>query len=526
MPVKENVACAHKPGWGICLLPTWLFSFVALVDLLLQHVGVWNEWGILKYAWQALGFGAFFGSLSFFLGNGSRWVLVPLWCWWCGVLVVESISRIGFGLILDGDWVMILATSSLEELGEFLCRVPWGLSAGLIVLSAVLAWSGAWVLRQRIYSPVSWRGFAIGAICLLPIIGVMTDFSHAPSVGSFMRLISIYLPFDTLYHGRVYADTARMVAKPELPPGLRRLVPAAQQLPLGVVVVGESATRANWGLYGYARPTTPCLKALEDELLIFSRATATHPLTGQSLRMVFTEATVEEPEVTRCTFAQKCSAVGYTCRLLSNQARWGRWEGMETMLFAGCAEKWYAAEQPAVDEGERRYDNVLLPAFEQRCGNAETNVLPEMVFLHLMGSHADPADRYPPMRAVYPRYEGDLPPDCDERSSDWNKVATDIYDNSIVYTDALLGDLLERLSQIRRPAFFVYFSDHGETPRARYWRTESHPDMFAVPLIVWLSPAYRKTFPGVEAKLRRCLDEPIRLDHLQTILMPLARIGQ
>ena len=40
MPVKENAACAHKPGWGICLLPTWLFSFVALVDLRKTFPGV------------------------------------------------------------------------------------------------------------------------------------------------------------------------------------------------------------------------------------------------------------------------------------------------------------------------------------------------------------------------------------------------------------------------------------------------------------------------------------------------------
>ena len=103
-------------------------------------------------------------------------------------------------------------------------------------------------------------------------------------------------------------------------------------------------------------------------------------------------------------------------------------------------------------------------------------------------------------------------------------AAIDVYDNSIAFTDSFLGDVLERLKQMRRPVFLVYFSDHGETPRSANWRHPTDPDLTAVPLVVWLSPEYRAAFPDVVAEIKRKAREPLSLDRLQTILLPLARV--
>ena len=46
----------------------------------------------------------------------------------------------------------------------------------------------------------------------------------------------------------------------------------------------------------------------------------------------------------------------------------------------------------------------------------------------------------------------------------------------------------------------------------------------AVPLVVWLSVEYRAMFPDVVAEIENMASKPLRLDRLQSILLPLARV--
>ena len=511
-----------KPGYALRFLcPVLLFSIAAACDLFLQKFAAPMAWQSFALTIRALRFGLFFGAASFLFGRRARFLFIPFWCWFCFVLMVEAVAHFNFGMVLDGDWVMMLAASSGEEMKAFARRImPAAWVAAAIAMPA-LAIGGSFLLAKLPYPRISWRSIVAGVLCILPL-AIFDVGMHHP-VGPFLALITFHLPVDSLHNWSLFRDIGQTAHVPQLPVGIRLDVQAGKE-PLGVVVIGESATRSNWGLYGYDRPTTPCLNALVGELLVFRNVTATHSVTGKSLRMAFTDATVEEPQKTHCTFAQKCAAAGYSCTLLSNQTRWGRWEGVETMLFSGCSEKWYLNEQAPPENGERKYDDALLPHLFDRIDAAVTNASPRLFFVHLMGSHADPVDQYPPERTVYPRYEGDIPPGFDENSPAWNVTATDLYDNTIVFTDSVLGDMIDHLKRLHRPTFFVYFSDHGETPRASYWRTESDPDLFAVPFVVWLSPEYRAAYPDAAAALEAQAKRPLRLDHLQEVLAPLARL--
>ena len=503
------------------LVPAALLTLAMAGDILVQRFEVVSEWDSLDVAFRAVRFGLFFGAWAFLFGRRAQWAYVPLWCLFCGVLAIECVARFNFGMVLGGDWVMILLASSGDELREFSRQfsIPVVISVAL-ALPLVLT-TGVWALRKTPYPRVSLRSVCVGLACLAPF--AIYDIKWQKPLNVFMGVITLRLPVDSVRHWGTFSEIAKSATSPDLPTGLRLEAPA-EQSPFGVVVIGESATRNNWGLYGYARPTTPCLKALENELIVFGDATATHGVTGDSLRMVFTEATMEEPDQTRCMFVQKCVAVGYDCALLSAQTRWGRWDSVETLLFSGCSEKWYLAEHPAPEKDRPRYDDALLPPLFERLDKAATNCVPRLLFVHLMGSHAIPCYRYPSTRAVYPRYEGDHPPGFEEKPPPMDYAAIDVYDNSIAFTDSFLGDVLERLKRMRRPVFFVYFSDHGETPRAPNWRHLGDPDLTAVPLVVWLSPVYRAAFPKVVTELVRQSREPLRLDRLQTILLPLARV--
>lgn len=213
---------------------------------------------------------------------------------------------------------------------------------------------------------------------------------------------------------------------------------------------------------------------LRSELVVFNDVTATHTTTGKALRMLLTEATVESPEKSRCSFPQELAEVGYHPLLLSAQSRWGRWEGVETLLFSGCGRKIYLDERKLNEQLEEGpFDGDLLPILDEELASRES---PDMVFLHLQGSHAAPFYRYPVKKAVYPRYEGDAAPGVPE-DDERIQSRVNCYDNSIAYTDHILSELILRLKERKGISFLVYLSDHGETPKSETWRDQSSPDL-------------------------------------------------
>ena len=501
-------------------LPAILFSIVAACDLFVQRIEPIGTFTMLALMARGVRFGLLVGALGFLIGRIARFLHIALWVWFCLVLAVEGFAHLGFSTVIDGCWVMVIAASSMAEIRSFLANVPV-----LLLVSTLAVTIGALVVGFRFlaaipYPRISWRSLAVSLILVLPF--AIYDSSWRTRLGAFDALIAFHLPKDALHNYGSLKEFAQAAVSPQLPDGLR-LATSTNQAPMGLIVVGESATCRDWGLYGYERPTTPRLSEMEDELIVFRDVTATHDTTALSLKMVFTEATAERPDDAECMFSQKCVAAGYSCALVSAQARWSRWEGVEKFLFSGCDDRWYLAEQPNPEKAAR-YDDALIAPILSRLESGGTNPVPRLVFAHLMGSHFEPRDRIPPDFRKYPRYQGDYPPGLDADSRPWNILATDEYDNSIAFTDSVLGTLLEGVKKIRRPVFFVYFSDHGETPRASNWRRSGDPDLTAVPLVVWLSPEYRAAFPEVATALERRAREPLRLDCLQTILLPLARV--
>ena len=114
---------------------------------------------------------------------------------------------------------------------------------------------------------------------------------------------------------------------------------------------------------------------------------------------------------------------------------------------------------------------------------------------------------------------GDVAPGISDPAS-IEACKNDLYDNSIAFTDLLLGQAIAMVKPLHRPSFLVYLSDHGETPSSPHWRDASSPDLLAVPLIVWFSPEYRARYPETVAAVSSLADEPRELDRL----LPMFRV--
>ena len=103
---------------------------------------------------------------------------------------------------------------------------------------------------------------------------------------------------------------------------------------------------------------------------------------------------------------------------------------------------------------------------------------------------------------------------------------SNLYDNTIAFTDLILGQMVEMLKSLNRPCFLVYLSDHGETPSSPHWRDASSPDLLAVPFIVWFSKEYRVRYPEIVAAVSALADEPRGLDQMLPIFRVLVLLDR
>src|SRR5690606_14130732 len=87
-----------------------------------------------------------------------------------------------------------------------------------------------------------------------------------------------------------------------------------------VVIIGESTSARNMGLYGYYRNTNPLLTEIKDELLIFNDVISPHTHTIPSLNKMLSLSNFENPDVIHCgSIVQLANAAGFSTYWISNQ---------------------------------------------------------------------------------------------------------------------------------------------------------------------------------------------------------------
>ena len=245
-------------------------------------------------------------------------------------------------------------------------------------------------------------------------------------------------------------------------------VPGAVSPRIVVVVVGESASRRHWSLYGYSRATTPRLEKLGAELLVFRDVISSSTGTLAELRSMWCT------EVASLPVFPLFSAAGYTTHWFSAQYSQGVNDVESAALVQFCDQRLFL---------NGTYDENLLPLVQQAVATPGRQV----IFVNLFGSHVRYEDRYPKSFAVF-HGEGEK----------GQRLAS--YDNSIRYTDHVLAEMIELLRQRSESSCLLYLSDHSEDvydsrPDQYLFRSDSvaTDPMYEIPFVVWFSPQYRQT---------------------------------
>ncbi len=279
-----------------------------------------------------------------------------------------------------------------------------------------------------------------------------------------------------------------------------------------IFMIGESINRNHMSVYGYHRNTTPFIRKLEENTVIFNNVISSHAQTNASLRVALTSATAEQGNNYRqaLSIIDTANMAGFKTWWISNQ------QPLRATLasIADQADETQFISNDYQGVEVNRYDGFMLPYIEDALADEAQH---KVIFIHMMGSHAQYSNRYPEDFNNFK--DNDVQAYQDELSQ--GKInSINQYDNSVLYTDSVVKETLALLKN--NPAkikALTLFSDHGEEIYDKINVKGHSPDnvtadMVEVPLITWVSKGFEQAKPDSIKTMKMNSELSFRLDNL------------
>ena len=242
-----------------------------------------------------------------------------------------------------------------------------------------------------------------------------------------------------------------------------------------VLVIGESARRDHFSLYGYGRETNPKLKSDSVKVLIANSA-ATYTTAG--VKAILDHKPTDKLYEILPNYMYRAGA-----DVIWRTTNWGEPPvHIEKYRQAADLKKMYPDE-------DDRYDGILLRGLAEEILSSGKNKV--LVILHTNTSHGPSYEKH------YPKEFETFSPICTtvEMSKADPAQLMNSYDNSIVYTDHLLHTAIGELKSLPEEwrSCMIYVSDHGESLGEGNLYMHGVPmsiapkEQIEIPFIVWTS---------------------------------------
>lgn len=380
-----------------------------------------------------------------------------------------------YGILIDSDMIQNVVQTDVKEVKDLL-------SWRLVLLAIVVLFFCVFILRIRIENNTE-QGFfkKIRVRVLSALLGCFIFLI------AFVPLSKTFIPFFRTY------NEIRMYNVPFYPIYavyryyVRFLKPKSEFKTIGddafkednatkkllVLVVGETARAANYSLGEYAKNDTN-FYTKKNNVVFFDNFSSCGTATAVSLPCMFS-----------LSKRQNYSSSEYQENVMDILQKTGvkaSWIDNNSGKCKGVCDRLSDKQQLSSD-----WDENLLPSLKERLGNLDTQ---NIIVLHLQGSHGP---------AYYKRYPSEFKkftPTCDtnELSKCTSEALINTYDNTLLYTDYLLSEIIELLKEKKDyESSLLYLSDHGESlgengiylhgmPYAIAPRHQTH-----IPVIFWSS---------------------------------------
>jgi glucan phosphoethanolaminetransferase (alkaline phosphatase superfamily) len=301
--------------------------------------------------------------------------------------------------------------------------------------------------------------------------------------------------------------------------------PEANQVPeVVVMVLGESSRADRWSLNGYARETNPLLSkeanlvSLKDVVSAVSATRLSVPViisrkpARQSLKDGFSEK----------SFLTAYKEAGFKTWWLSNQISFGQYD-TPVSVFAKEANVIQFMNLGGFTN-HSNFDQILFDPLKIALADPAPK---KLIVLHTLGSHWNYSQRHP---ASFDKWQPSLF-GIDKPVYTDLKIKPQLnnsYDNSILYTDWFLSEVIGTLKANAPLSSLMYVADHGQTLYDGSCKLAFHGHNtqyeFHVPAFMWYSSDYLARYPQKVAELKRHRKSRLATENFFHTLLDMADI--
>jgi glucan phosphoethanolaminetransferase (alkaline phosphatase superfamily) len=279
-----------------------------------------------------------------------------------------------------------------------------------------------------------------------------------------------------------------------------------------VFVLGETVRADHLQLNGYSRNTTPLLSARGD-VISYSDLFTSKTITATSVPQMLTDQKLKDtirPFTSMYTVANRA---GYKTTWIGNQTM----EKSYLPIAETNKDLILVDKYRSVFSFDKELDGVMLEPMDSLLRLSDK----QLITIHMIGSHWWYENRYEDRHRVFkPVIDSKYIPSLT------NEQVINSYDNTIIYLDEFLHNIIVRLESERYPSFMIYVSDHGELlGEGGKWLHAQEDDALKNPAyMLWFSEEFRIKYPFKTRALEELQDQPITMDLLYPTILDLLDI--
>lgn len=458
---------------------TWYVLIISVLNLLLYN------FPFFKFVYNNIELNTF-NAVLLFTSLLICAILLNAWVFYIGLHLLKTVGKWliifffnisavslyfinTYGVFIDRTMIGNVFNTNYDEASSFF-------SMSLILYIVILGILPSYFIYKSKHIKVAFKPFIIKITSVLFIL-LTISYINSPNWlwidKNSKQLGSLVMPWSYVVNTvRYYQKEAKKRRKQKLLPDAKI---ADNTKSVFVLVIGESARSENFSLYGYDKNTNPLLSQIEDLHAFKAESAATYTTAGVKAILDYTDS--NDLNEILPNYLHR-NGVNVTWRTTN-------WGEPKVNIDQYYKKKDLKNIEPTLNN---EYDEVLLSGINNLITNSSKDKI--LIILHTSTSHG------PTYYKKYPQKFNTFTPVCEsvELANCTNQELINAYDNTIVYTDYILANLINRLKKLERyNSAMMFVSDHGESLGENNLYMHGVPisiapkEQFEIPFIVWTS---------------------------------------
>ncbi len=373
-----------------------------------------------------------------------------------------------YNVIIDESMIGNVFNTKYSEASSFF-------SVKLILYLLLAVIPGIYIIRVKIVNVTVKKFLLITSLSLLSILTLV--FANASSwlwIDKNSKILGgLAMPWSytvniSLFYIHKYKKSEKEILLPNatIKDNLKSVV---------VLVIGESARSQNFSLYGYQKNTNPLLSKTHNVFHFNANSDATYTTGGIKSILEHTNSDKLYEILPNYLYRNNVAVVWRTTNWGEPPVHVKNYQNRDVLM-------------PICKGDGCNYDEVLLAGLKEQILDSKKNKI--LIVLHTSTSHGPSySKKYPPQFETFK-------PVCNsvELGNCSQTELINAYDNTIIYTDYILNNIIENLKQLKEyKSTMMFVSDHGESLGEKNLYMHGLPisiapkEQYEIPFIVWLS---------------------------------------